>query len=80
MRIYIEEEARAVLKTEKISEPGIAEKVQQVFEVGEMYEIRAQVYSAIALPDKSGKYSVKVRWAEIELSSTEMKSQNGCCK
>ena len=44
----------------KIEDPNIEEKIRDEFETGQDYELRAQIYSASALPLRKGKYSVKI--------------------
>ncbi|CAG9316505.1 unnamed protein product [Blepharisma stoltei] len=57
-------------KTQKISEPNIQIKIRDTFEVGQEFEIRAQILSGNALPFKKGKYSVVVSWSGVESISS----------
>ena len=79
LKAWTEEKVKTVFKkTEKIKEENFEATIIEEFETGETYEIRAQVLSASALPEKSGKYKVKVEWSGLQLASTEKATENGC--
>ena len=38
------------------------------------------IYYAMNTPNESGKYSIKLRWGDFELSTASDKSINGLCE
>lgn len=79
MRVWIDENIKEVQKKlQKIQEKNIEQKIQEDFETGQMYEIRAQVISAVELPFKKESYKIKIEWSGVETVTTEKSTENGC--
>ena len=79
LRAWAEENVKETYKKcIKIQDPKISEFVRDEFETGDDYELRVQVFSASALPEKSGKYSVRVEWSGIMAQSIVVETKNGC--
>ena len=58
MRITTEKIKKPSTKVEKIDEEGFDNMVRGTYEAGQDYELRAQVFSAVALPERYTKYSI----------------------
>lgn len=79
LKAWIKEKVKNIYKkTQKIKEENIEAKIIEEFETGDTFEIRAQVLSASALPEKSGKYKIKIEWSGVETLSSEKNTENGC--
>ena len=79
MRIWVEDIPKAVLKTSEIIEPKLEETIRDEFETGFMYELRAQVFSAVGLPSQKQAYKIRIQWCDIMLETAEIKAFNYCC-
>ena len=79
LKIEFKETKKAVLDRKKIEDEEIIDYIQQNFEENEDYEIRCQVYSAVALSDHYSEYSIAVCWAGAEQETTIVRMENKKC-
>ena len=77
MRIFVEDNPRAVLKTQKIQDQNVINTVKSKYETGTRYEIRCKVLNAIAIPTND-KVSILVKWGELKLQTDLATGLNGC--
>lgn len=77
MRVLLEDNPRAVLKTQKITDAPILNKVRSEFSKGRKYEIRTKVYGAVALPN-ADKVSISVKWGDSVIETKRVTGSNGC--
>jgi hypothetical protein len=79
IRLRVEEnQKKNYLKAEEIENKAqVEELLQKHFETGPEFEIRAQVYNAVALPKKSN-YRIIVQWADVTLESKLVPAVKKC--
>lgn len=58
---------KPMTKAINVRSPQLTELTKGTFEQGEEWEIRAQVYSGVALPEGFNSFAVCVRWGDQEL-------------
>lgn len=77
MRIFLKDDPRASLKTQKIADPTLKGIVLSEYERGTQYEIRAKILNAVALPFNDD-VSVIVKWGDTSLETGKSSGKNGC--
>lgn len=77
MRIFLEDNPRAILKTQKLTDQTLLSKVHREFSKGKQYEIRVKVFNAVSLP-VSDKVSILIKWGDTYLETERINSKNGC--
>lgn len=79
LKLEVERNVKQAVETvQRVQDPEIEVYVRDTFEVGEMYELRAQVFRGHAFPKIEGKYSIIVSWSSLNLETSEIKTMNGC--
>lgn len=79
LKIEAYETKKAVLESKKIEDPKINKFICDTYEAETLYEIRAQIYSGIALPKQYKKYSAILSWCGKEVETKLVDCFNGKC-
>ena len=77
MKIFLEDNPRAILKTQKITKQEDLRVVREDYSKGKKWEIRAKVLNAVALPT-ADKVSILIKWGDLLLETTKTTGVNGC--
>ena len=81
MCLFKSEIDKALLKTVCIDTEENRRLVQEVYEVEDVkILLNVQVLEAVNLPNKTGHYSVSVKFSGIEMLSKPSEAAKGCCK
>jgi len=74
LSMYLEECANPILGTFPIKDAKSVDNASKVKR--EKYDLRADIHYAMNLPKNDEKYSIRIRWGKIELSSKKINSKN----
>ena len=77
MRVFLKDDTRAALRTQKIADMKVIETVKTVYERGTRYELRTKILNAVALPFNED-VSVLVRWGDMGVETRKHSGTNGC--
>lgn len=80
LKLFKMESEKATLKQISIDNDHNKELIQTQFEVETDYQLRAQVFEAVNLPEKTGSYSVAFKFANVKIESKLATASGGCCK
>lgn len=79
--LFKNEMDKALLKTVNIDTDENKRLVQEIYEVeDEEIQLNVQVLEAVNLPNKTGQYSVSVKFSGLEMLSKPSDAAQGCCK
>lgn len=81
MCLYKKEVEKALLKIVPVDTEENKTLVQGVYEVEEEeMQVNVQVLEAVNLPNKTGQYSVSIKFSGLEMVSNPSQASKGCCK
>ena len=77
MRIFLKDDPRAALRTQKIQDQSIKETVTSKYERSTKYEMRSKVLGAVALPFFED-VSIVIKWGDMPVETSRRSGANGC--